>query len=303
MTLAYYPGCSGLSTSRDYEKSTRAVCEILGVHFRDVPDWSCCGASPARITDFSLSAALCARNLVQAKEAGHSGVFTPCPSCLSNFKHARRNLEDVEFRKKVEKLIECSVEDLPDTRGILQVLLENAGLEAIQRRVVKPLTNISVVPYYGCIITRPPEIMCFDHPENPTSMDSILKTLGAAVLPFPLKVECCGASSGVPRREITARLSGRILSAATAAGADAVVVACPLCQMNLDLRQEQAAKAAGEKFDIPVFYITQLMGLAFGLKPKALGINKLSASPKKALQKFNRPIEKNAEQTAAGGRA
>ncbi len=292
MSLAYYPGCSGLSTSTDYEQSTRAICAALGVEVREIPDWNCCGASPGHITDLVLSASLSARNLGQAKDAGCDKVFTPCPSCLTNLKHAHHNIQDPAFRAKVERIIERSADDLPETFGILQILLEEVGLEKIKSLVKKPLAGIKVVPYYGCIMTRPAEVMRFDDVENPVSMDGILEALGAEVLPYPLKVECCGASSGVPRREVTARLSGRLLSAAKAAGADAMVVACPLCQMNLDLRQKQAEKAAGETFDMPVFYITQMLGLAFGLDTKTLGIDKLNASPDKVLEKH-----------AQGGRA
>ena len=285
MSLAYYPGCSGLSASADYEHSTRAVCAALNIEVREIPDWNCCGASPGYLTDPLLSASLCARSLAQAREAGHDKVLTPCPSCLTNLKHARHNLQDVSFRARVERIIERSADDLPDTVGILQILLEEAGLDAIKSRAQKPLAGIGVVPYYGCIMTRPAEVMRFDDVENPMSMDRILEALGAEVLPFPLKVECCGASSGVPRREVTARLSGRVLSAARAAGADAVVLACPLCQMNLDLRQKQAEKAVGQTFDLPVFYITQMIGLAFGMDEKTLGIGKLSTSPDRVLAK------------------
>lgn len=297
MILGYYPGCSNSGTSVDYEKSTQAVCKALNVELKEIPDWNCCGSTPGHVTDALLSASLSARNLAQAQDAGYERVMTTCPSCLSNLKNARQHCTHADFREKLERIIEHKAENLPDTFGILQILTEDVGIEAIERRVTKPLSGIKIVPYYGCVTTRPAQVMQFDDPERPMSMDAILTALGAEVLPFPLKVECCGASAGIPRKEITARLSARILQAAHAAGADAVAVACPLCQMNLDLRQNQAMKAiekdGGELFFMPVFYITQLMGLAFELDRKQLGLEKLSTSPDKVLTALD----------ATGGRA
>jgi heterodisulfide reductase subunit B len=158
--------------------------------------------------------------------------------------------------------------------------------------VVKPLTGLKIAPYYGCIMNRPPEVMEFDDCENPMALDNIMQALGAEVVPFPLKVECCGASYGVARKDITARLSGRLLDTAEDNGAMAMVTACPLCQMNLDLRQGQVNAANGTNHDMPVFYYTQLMGLALGLDKKELGLDKLVVSPNKVLGAVEEAIAK-----------
>lgn len=284
-SFAYYPGCSGLGTSKEYDRSARAVCAALGIKLVDIPDWSCCGSSPAHTLDHYLSAALAARNLEGVEKMDLDTALTPCPSCLTNLKTATHRMLSPTFRDKVNQLLDKPYEGKVETMSVLQALIEKVGIDAIAARVRRPLKGIKLAPYYGCIMNRPPEVMQFDDPENPVAMDKILAALGAEVVPFPLKVECCGASYGVPRRNIVTRLSGKLLSTARDAGADAMVVACPMCQMNLDLRQEQVNKAMGTNFQMPIIYFTQLMGFAMGLPEKDLGFKKLCVSPKALLSR------------------
>jgi len=302
MNVAYYPGCSGKGTSAEYEQSTQAVFSALGIGLKELPDWSCCGSTPAHATDGLLSAALSARNLCIAKTTmeknGASRFVTPCPSCLSNLKTARAHMAEPDFRAKVNKLLDepsPNIDDkgqdpLPDAISTLQLLLEDFGLENIAKMVKKPLKGLKIAPYYGCLLTRPANIMKFGSPENPTALDELLKTLGAEVVDFPCKTECCGASMGVPRRDITARLSGHILETATRFGANMVAVACPLCQMNLDLRQKQAKSASHGSFNLPVLYFTQLMGIALGLPEANLGLDKLSVDPRPVLAQIGKEV-------------
>jgi heterodisulfide reductase subunit B2 len=283
--FAYYPGCSGHGTSKEYDTSTRAVCASLGLNLVDIPDWSCCGSSPAHTLDHSLAAALAARNLELVETMGLGTAVTPCPSCLTNLKAAAHRIQKEPFREKVNNLLDRPYQGSVQSLSMLQVLVEHIGTDAMAARVIRPLNGLKVAPYYGCIMTRPPEIMSFDDPENPMAMDDIMNAVGAEVVPFPLKVECCGTSYGVPRQDIVTHLSGKLLSCARENGAQAIVVACPMCQMNLDLRQDQVNRAMGEKFQMPVFYFTQLMGLAIGCPEKDLGLDKLSVSPWAVLSK------------------
>ena len=282
MKLAYYPGCSGEGTSTEYEASTRAVCRALGLEFTDIEDWNCCGSTPAHAVDTVLSGALGARNLMLAGRAGAEGVTTPCPSCLANLKLARHRMRDPDFKARVDALLDAPTPAAEDG--------------SVATRVTKPLEGLKVATYYGCLMSRPAGVMNFDDPENPTAIDTIMRALGAEVVPFPLKTECCGAAMGVALKDITSSLSGRILASAKAFGADAVVTACPLCHMNLDLRQGQAERARGARFDMPVFYYTQLMGLAFGLPAEALRLDKLAVSPEPLLKKL---AERRAEKARA----
>ena len=289
--IAYYPGCSGLGTSVEYDRSTRAICAALGVELIDIEDWSCCGSTPAHTVSHVLSAALSARNLAQAENMGLNKVTTPCPSCLANLRTATQKMADADFLDKVNALLDKPCSNTAEVQSVLQVLIEQVDLEEIKAKVVKPLTGIKVACYYGCIMNRPPDLMRFDDHENPMAMDTLLSALGAEVVPFPLKVECCGASFGIARGDIVAKLSGKLLDAGRRLGADAFVTACPLCQMNLDMRQGQINDALRENFKIPVFYYTQLLGYALGLERSELGFNKLCVDPRLALGKIKQPAQ------------
>ncbi len=273
MKYAYYPGCSGHGTSVEYEASTRAVCNALNMDLVEIEDWNCCGSTPAHSVSHELSGALAARNLMQAAKTGADCVISPCPSCSSNLKMARYRMQNPAFKAKVDELLDAPTPaaadggaDLMETYSVLQAIVENVGIENVASRVTYPLEGIKVVTYYGCLLSRPAHVAKFDDPENPVSLDNIMKALGAEVLPFALKTECCGAAMGIPDVNIPGSLSGRILDTAKAVGAEAVVTACPLCHMNLDLRQRQAARISKKSFfGLPVFYYTQLIALAFGL--------------------------------------
>ncbi len=296
LTYAYYPGCSGLSTSMEYEVSTRAVCKALGITLKDIDDWSCCGSTPAHTVDHVFSSALSARNLALTEQMGLETIVTPCPSCLTNLKVAGHRMQDPSFKAKVNELLDRPCENRVQVKSLLQILVEDYGIEEIRQQVVQSLPGLKVVPYYGCIMNRPPEVMNFDDPENPVAMDEVLEALGLDVADFPFKVECCGGSFGVARKDIVVNLSGKHLLLARDAGADAIVTACPLCQMNLDLRQSQINAAWGENFNMPVFYFTQLLGLALGLSRKDVRLDKLVVSPGPALEKVEQARRKAEEQ-------
>ncbi len=288
MKFAYYPGCSAIGTSADYEASTRLVCQDLNFALDDLQDWNCCGSTPAHAVSSELSAALCVRNLDLAAKTKAEKLLTPCPSCLSNLRHAAHRMEDEEFRASVDSLLdEPAAPSFPETLSVMQGLVDTYGIDMLARRAARKFNGIRLAPYYGCLMSRPAEIMNFGNAENPQMMEDILRACGANVLDFPLKTSCCGASFGIPERPMTAKLSGKILELAHNMKADAIIVACPLCQMNLDLRQDQASKAAQIEFNIPVLYFTQILGLAFGHKPEKLGFNKLCVSPAALLSKFD----------------
>ena len=287
MNFAYYPGCSAKGSSADYEMSVQAVCRALGVTLADIPDWNCCGSTPAHAVDIELSAALCARNLDIAAKQKAEILLTPCPSCMSNLKLAAHRMENPKFRARVNELLdEPAAENLPPVTSVMQGLAEKIGMEQIAARVRKPLKGIKLAAYYGCLMSRPAEIMNFGDPENPMLMEEMLAACGAEMLDFPLKTACCGASFGIPERPMTARNSARILDLASSLNADAIAVACPLCQMNLDLRQKQAAKTKETRYDIPVLYFTQLIGLAYDLPASDLGLSKLCVSADKLVKKL-----------------
>ena len=175
ISVGSYPGCSAGGTSVEYDKSTRAVCKKLGIELNDIDDWSCCGSTPAHTVDHTLSAALSARNLVLAAKQGQEEVVTPCPSCLANLRTASRKIEDENYRPKVEALLDEPCDESGSLASTLQLIVERVGMDAIKKAVVKPLKGLNVACYYGCIMTRPPELMQFDDPENP--MASLVKRI------------------------------------------------------------------------------------------------------------------------------
>ena len=282
--IAYYKGCSLEGLAAEYDRSTRAVCEALGIELVEIPDWNCCGSTPAHSYDPLLSAALAGRNLAIAARQGCDVVMTPCPGCLKSLKGAQEICAHQEQRKAFLELVGMEMDERTKAVSLLQLLYEEVGLEVLQKRIRRPLTGHVIVPYYGCLLTRPAEIARFDDPENPISMDRLIQATDATVPDFPYKTECCGATYGVTRNEIVGKLSGRILDMASRIGAEAIAVACPLCQQNLDLRQDQVNRHCKSTFHLPVLYISQVIGLALGIDPKALGMDKLFVSPDCLLQ-------------------
>ncbi|MBQ7456702.1 MAG: CoB--CoM heterodisulfide reductase iron-sulfur subunit B family protein [Desulfovibrio sp.] len=276
MKIAYYPGCSSQGSSLDYELSTQAVLRRLGIHVVPIKDWNCCGSTPAHAVSTELSSALCARNLDLAAKDGAECIITPCPSCLSNLKATTKRLQDPAKRARINELLDNPVaETVPETTSVLQAIVRLTTPETIKSMAKRSLKGLKLVVYYGCLMSRPHALMDFGDPENPMMIEEMLANLGATMLDFPLKTACCGASFGIPNRPMTAKNSGRILELAKNLGADAVVVCCPLCQMNLDLRQDQANQAMHTHFAMPIPYYTQILGLALGAEPDELGFNKL----------------------------
>jgi len=276
---AYYGGCSLEGTAIEYDMSVKQVMKKLGVSLREPEDWSCCGSTPAHTVDHVFAAALAARTLAIIEKMGTSTVTLPCPSCLTVFKRAHLSMMgDASFKREVNELLDEPYNGGVTSKSTLQLMYEDIGLEAVAAKVTHALPDLVVAPYYGCILTRPPEIAQFDDPENPISMDKILEAVGVKVADYAFKMECCGAAFGVPKREMVNKLTFKVLSMALDAGANCIAVACPLCQQNLDLRQSQVNSTMGTNFNIPILYFSQIVGLTYGLSPKELGLDKIIVS-------------------------
>ncbi len=278
MRYAFFPGCSLESTAWDFGTSTRAVCRALEIELLEIPDWVCCGSTPAHATSPSLSTALPALNLEKARELG-APVMAACASCYARLRTANHKLRaDAAEREAVASLTGTSYAGEVVVRHLLDVLVNDLKVEGLRPRVVRPFDGLKVACYYGCLLSRPPEVVAFDDPEHPTSMDNLLEAAGCQPVDWPYKTECCGASLSLTNTSIVARLAQRLLATAHVAGAECIAVACPLCQVNLDLRQADARRAHGGFPPLPVLYITQLLGLALGLEPDALGLTALFVS-------------------------
>ncbi|MBN1866711.1 CoB--CoM heterodisulfide reductase iron-sulfur subunit B family protein [Candidatus Sumerlaeota bacterium] len=287
MKFAFFPGCSLESTAWDFDKSTRAMCRALDIELVDIPDWTCCGSTPAHSTNASLASALPAMNLQKARALGLP-VVAACASCYARLRTANRKVrDDAEERERVEAIIGAPYEGDVPVRHLLDALINDYKADRVRAKVVRPLSGLRVASYYGCLLSRPPEVVAFDDPEHPTCMDDLVEAAGAERVEWPYKTECCGASLSISNSEVVARLSHRLLSMAIRAGAECIAVACPLCHVNLDLRQGDAAKAHGDLAPTPVLYITQLLGLALGLDADALGLSALSVSADALVKKVS----------------
>ncbi len=286
MKYAFYPGCSLESTAWDFDRSTRAICKALGIELVDIPAWVCCGSTPAHSSNASLAVALPVFNLQKAQAMGCDGVLTACASCYARLRTANHKVKtDPEERARAERITEKGYDGSVPVLHILDVLVNHLGVSAINEKIQTALEGLRVASYYGCLLSRPPEVVAFDDPEHPTCMDDIVTAAGAEAIDWPFKTECCGASLSISNSDVVERLGHRLLSMARKAGAECIVVACPLCQVNLDLRQEDARKAHGDMPETPILYITQLLGLALGLSPDALGLNALTVSADSLLKK------------------
>ena len=278
MKYAYFPGCSLESTAWDFDLSTRAVCRELGIELEEIPSWVCCGSTPAHSSNAALAVALPVLNLQKA-EAMHSPVMTACASCYARLRTANHRVRNEPAeRERAQRVTGKPYSGGVEVHHVLDVLVNHFGLDAVRGKLRRSLAGLRVACYYGCLLTRPPEIVAFDNAENPTCMDNLVAAMDAEPVVWPYKTECCGASLSITQGKVVNRLGRKLLEMARQAGARCIVVACPLCQLNLDLRQSDAAGSGEPIPETPVLYITQLLGLALGLPAKDLGLSALSVS-------------------------
>ncbi|MFC1958412.1 CoB--CoM heterodisulfide reductase iron-sulfur subunit B family protein [Chloroflexota bacterium] len=259
MNVSYYPGCSLHGTAREYGESVEAVAQLLGIEFQELDDWTCCGASSAHTTNDGLAVALPARNLLIADRAGMD-LVVPCAACFQRLKVAEKELlagkEIVGIRGKYEGDFRI--------KYIIDFFWEAVGEKTLREKVRNPLPGLTPVCYYGCLTMRPPKITDARNPENPRAMDNLIKSLGADIKDWSYKTDCCGGSLMFTCPDIAKKLTTKLLDMAEEAGADCIVAGCPVCQSNLDSRQKEISIESGRKYEMPVFYFTELMGLAFG---------------------------------------
>jgi len=283
MTYVFFPGCSLDSTAKDYYLSTLAVARALKLDLPELPDWTCCGSTPAHQSSELLSLALPAKDLLAA--SGNT-VAVACAACYSRLKTANHSItSDASVRGEVADVLGADYDGSTPVKHLLEIIRDDLGYAALAKRVTKPLKGLRVAAYYGCLLVRPPEVTCFDDPENPRVLDDVLEAVGAETLDWPHKTECCGASYSITNPEIVWLLSREVLAMASDAGADCIATACPLCQLNLDMRQRDIEARYGERFGLPVLYFTQLLGIAFGLAPSELGLRRLMVDARPLLAK------------------
>lgn len=272
MKTGFYPGCSLKGSSREYAESVVALARALDMPLEEIKDWNCCGASSAHAVDKDLALALPSRVLALAAAQGFGEIVVPCAACYNRLALSQHHLaEKPALKDKIERLLEMSLSPVK----ILNVLqwIEKYAPGKVKEKQVKPFGK-KVACYYGCLLVRPASVLGFDRTEDPQTMDVLMAEAGAMPIDWAFKTECCGGGMTIPATKTIARLSGDVLSDAVARGAEAVIVACPMCHANLDMRREAVNKQLERPVDIPVLYITQALGLSVGLSPEELGVKR-----------------------------
>jgi heterodisulfide reductase subunit B len=280
MRYAYYPGCSAESTARDQYMSVKEVAKVLDIELIEPKGWTCCGSTPAHHTDKNLSIALPAANLLMAKKMNLDMVVF-CAACYNRMKVANYEIKNnPKIRKEIAEILGEDYDGSVNVLHFVEILIKDIGIKKLQESFTHTLNGLKVANYYGCLLVRPREVTNFDDPENPAVMEKLVAMMGGEGIDWPHKVECCGGGFALSRTDIVVELSNSILEMAKLSGAQCISVACPMCQVNLDLRQNDIKKIKGNDHDLPIVYITQLIGLCMGISPEKLGMKKCVVSPK-----------------------
>lgn len=294
MKYSYYPGCSLERNAIAYHRSTMAIAAPLGIDFAEVEDWNCCGATEYFSLELLPAYALVGRNLALAANQSNNGgqLVAPCSACFLNLAKTDHYMaESPELAEQVNTALAAGgLHYRPGSvkvRHLLDIIVNDVGYQTVAEKVTKPLYNLRVAPYYGCLIVRPGLQKSFDDPEYPTSLDKLMRTLGATVVDFPLKAHCCGGHMTQISEEVALEIIRRLLKNAADYGADTIVTLCPMCQLNLDAYQKNVNNYFGTDYHIPILYFTQLIGLALGIPPKELGFGKELVDAKLTLAKIS----------------
>jgi heterodisulfide reductase subunit B len=276
MEIAYYPGCSLHASSELYDIQSRLVFRRLGVELKEIEDWNCCGATSASKTDDFLALALPARNLGIADASGLAEIVIPCSSCYSRMLVSQKKLvDDPGLKNKINAELTKKVEGKIKIYSILEVLVSKAISGEIAEKSIKKLEGLKPVCYYGCLLTRfPCDVEVPDNVENPQGMEIVCKVLGAQPLDWSYKTDCCGASAVINDTDTSLLLMSRILKDALSRGANCFITTCPMCQLNLDAYQDRVGEKYGIQKRLPVYFITELLGIAMGFSPKEMQLNR-----------------------------
>jgi heterodisulfide reductase subunit B len=260
----------------EYGLSTDAVFKTLGVELVEIEDWNCCGAAATHSINHLLSLCLPARNISKAQDAQTGPLAVPCAGCFNMLKRAEYSLKNDEAkRKEIEEIVGFKYQPSLEILALMDVIANRIGLEKVQEKVKKPLRGLNPACYYGCALVRHPKVTQLDDPENPQYLDRLMKALGAQPVEWSYKIDCCGADLALTYGDVVKKLVSKIVSMAKEAGAQCIVTSCGLCQANLEMRQETG---------LPIFYFTELMGVAFDVDKRDQWWKKHMISPKGLLE-------------------
>ncbi|MCU0542596.1 MAG: CoB--CoM heterodisulfide reductase iron-sulfur subunit B family protein [Oscillatoriaceae cyanobacterium Prado104] len=286
MKYSYYPGCSLHTTAKEFDLSTKVVMEELGIELEELKDWSCCGGSVAAGVSHDVGMAMAARNVALAQKQ-NLDLLASCSGCYNKSARAAKALTSSTEKDTIAAILADMGIAISDTniqvRNVVDVLANDLDISS---KIKKPLTGLKVACYYGCLLTRPADITGWDSPVFPMSMDRLARSCGAEVVDFRSKTQCCGGPILVSQQAVAFDLTKKLLDEAKSLDADCIVLACPLCATNLELRQPDIEKKYNVAYNLPILYITEIIGLALGIKPGKLGLNKHIVSPQAVLRKL-----------------
>ena len=285
MDYTYYPGCSQEVSNKAYDTSARNVSRALGVNLVELEDWNCCGATNYMSVRELRSFAVSARNLALAEKAqagkpsangnGHD-LVTVCSACYTTLNKTNKYLEeDAKLKARVQDALSAAgltYTGAVKVRHLLDVIVNDVGVESVAAKAKVRLDGLRVAPYYGCQLTRP--YATFDDAEHPTTMDMLFRALGAEVVDYPVRARCCGGMLMTTAQPVALKLAASLLDVAAKNGANCIVTCCPLCQFNLDAYQGDANRLLGSSLSMPILFFTQLLGVALGLSRSDIMLGK-----------------------------
>lgn len=282
MKFAYYPGCTLYTKSKNLDLCARETAQILGVELKELETWNCCGAIFSTVQDDLANQVAPIRNLIEAQKISNK-LVTLCAACYNVLKRSNIYLTkpgNEIYRKRITNYLDTEYDGKTEVIHYLETLQNDIGFENIKAKIKKSLAGLKIASYYGCLMVRPSEEMKFDNPDNPMMMDNLFAALGATTVEFPFKGECCGGYVMVDKPDVATKCAETIVESIVSASADCVVTTCPLCQYNIDNQQKQMSK----QYNLPVFYFTQLLGLALGVDEKILNLDNHYINPKPLLK-------------------
>jgi len=287
MKMLYFPGCTLKTSAKNLEKSAFAITKALGHELVEMDDWTCCGVVSSLSDDDLMRHLAPLRNLIHVEDQGENKVVVLCDMCCNTLKQTNLRVKEKPDDLETLNLFMDRENDYKGTvkvQHFLEFLRDDVGFDVLKKMVKKPLKNLKIMPYYGCMLLRPREV-AVDDAEEPTILSDLLSALGVEVVDNPFKIECCGSYHTIQEKELVSRRAYRLTSYAIERGADAIVLSCPLCRFNLDVRGKEAEKMFNGYKQLPVFYYTQLIAVALGLDPSIYGFDQHAVDPTLLLKK------------------
>ena len=287
MKLLYYPGCTLKTSAKNLEQSAFAIFDALGHEVEEMEDWNCCGVVSSLTDDDLMHHLATLRNLIHVEDQGEETIVTLCDMCCNTLKQTNLRMKEKPDDLETLNLFMDRENDYKGTVKVLhflEFLRDEVGFNVLKKMVKNPLKGMKIMPYYGCMLLRPREV-AIDDAEEPTIMKDLLQALGAEVIDNPFKIECCGSYHTIEEKKLVSNRANKITNFAIERGADAIMLSCPLCRFNLDVRGKEAEKMYNNYKQIPVYYYSQLIAVALGLDPKCCGFNDHAVDPVLLLKK------------------